>query len=595
MLVEVLDPRVAVAEGAVGVDAAPAVAGAVAAAQREPGAREQGLGAQRRLLGRAGDRRVQPAGSLGEVVAVQPEAPEARRQAQRRLRVGAQREGERGAQVVVLGLERAQRPVGPGLDGVVALGEGQAPVEVAAGPGGRARPTPRGARPRTGGSSRAGAGARVLGDDERLVDQAGRETGHAPALDRAAGAHVLGGVERRTPPANTARRRKSSALLAVEQVVAPVDRRAQRLLARSSAVAAAVAEHVERVVQARRDLLERERAARARRRARCASGMPSSRRQISATTRRCSRRARAGEPGARAERGALGEQRASAPRRRARGHAPRDLAGDAQRLAARRQHPQPRARRASSAVDQVGAGARRGARSCRARAASRAGARRAASASSTERWRGRGTPSAAAAAWATSVGSRDARELDEPHAVGRASPRRAADLEREARLADAAGPGEREQPGAARAAARPPPARARGRRSSVSRRAAGSARRGGAGPRSRGARGTARASLRVGIGLDSARSGRAAARTQRAPPGGGRRRRSSRISARWAASCERARRRPPAGAPTIAARRVALGQLRELHAAASRCSSRSATRRAAAHGSKRSSGSSSPA
>ena len=71
-------------------------------------------------------------------------------------------------------------------------------------------------------------------------------------------------------------------LVVVEQVVAPVERRAQRLLARQRGAAAA-GEQAEAVVEPRGDLLDRQRARPARPPARCASGMPSSRRQISAT------------------------------------------------------------------------------------------------------------------------------------------------------------------------------------------------------------------------------------------------------------------------------------------------------------------------
>ena len=61
------------------------------------------------------------------------------------------------------------------------------------------------------------------------------------------------------PPANTARRRNSAALLVVEQVVAPVDQRAQRLLARQRRAIAA-GQQTEAIGQPRRDLLDRQRA-----------------------------------------------------------------------------------------------------------------------------------------------------------------------------------------------------------------------------------------------------------------------------------------------------------------------------------------------
>ena len=185
------------------------------------------------------------------MVAVQPEAPEPDRQAQRGLRVGAQREGERGAQVVVLGLERAQRAAAARLDRVVALGEGEAPVEVAQRQA-IALARRREALGRVLADRVEQAQALVLGDHERLVDQARRQAGDAPALDRAAGAHVLGGVERERAREHR-QAPEQQALLAVEQLVAPVDRRAQRLLA-GERRAAAVAEDVEAVAQARGEL-----------------------------------------------------------------------------------------------------------------------------------------------------------------------------------------------------------------------------------------------------------------------------------------------------------------------------------------------------
>ena len=169
-----------------------------------------------------------------------------------------------------------------------------------------------------------------------------------------------------------------------------------------------------------------------------ASGMPSRRRQISATSA-CSsgptvnpgraeaaRSANSRSPSASARHPPGRPRRARAA---ARGWSPARAAA-ARRRAGRRPGPRRPAR---------------GARSCRARAACPAGpggrrARRGPSAAE-----GSGTPIAAAAAWATKRVVADARELDEPHLRAVAGRRARGHLERQARLAGAAGPGQREQ------------------------------------------------------------------------------------------------------------------------------------------------------
>ncbi len=259
MLVEGGGGRVLVAQLAVvgdrGADALQVQRG-VAAAQGEPGARQQSLDAQRGALGGGDQRRFEPAVALGEVAAVQPEAPQRRGQAQGGLRIAAQREGQARAQVVVLDLQRAQRAARAGGQRVVLLGQGQAPVEVAYGHrvvlGGGVQAL---GRVLADGVEQAKAPA---GDaDERLVDQPREQVDDLATRDGAAGAHLLGGLQREAARED-GQAAEEHALLAGEQVVAPLDGGAQGLLA-GARRAAAAGEDVEAVAQSRRDLVERQR------------------------------------------------------------------------------------------------------------------------------------------------------------------------------------------------------------------------------------------------------------------------------------------------------------------------------------------------
>ena len=118
------------------------------------------------------------------------------------------------------------------------------------------RPRP-GARPRTGGWCRAGGSAGPVALTSDLSTSRASEVDDLAARDRAAGAHVLGRLQREAA-GEDGQAPEEHALLAGEQVVAPLDRGAQRLLARARG-AAAGGEHVEAVAQPRRDLVERER------------------------------------------------------------------------------------------------------------------------------------------------------------------------------------------------------------------------------------------------------------------------------------------------------------------------------------------------
>jgi hypothetical protein len=285
---------------------------------------------------------------------------------------------------------------------------------------------------------------RLLGDDERLVDEPREQVDDPAALDRSAGADALRGVERE-PAGEDREPAEEDALGARQEVVAPGDRPPQRLLARQRGPAAG-GEHVEAVGQARRDLGGRERG-----RA-CGRELERERHPVQAPAQlgHGGGRVRAGlEAGVR-RRGAVGEE----PRglrvadvvalgERERRHAPRHLARAVQRLAARRQqahggraeehrlgevragrdevlaiveHEQ-RSPPREVADERVERGALRGHRDAE------------------RRERGLGDESRIA----------EPRELDEPDAVGRRVQGRAADLEGEPRLAAAAGTGQRKQ------------------------------------------------------------------------------------------------------------------------------------------------------
>jgi hypothetical protein len=232
VLVERRGGRALVSEQPIGADGVADVAQEtvrVAEAQRQAGAREQRLDAQWRLFGRRGQSRLQPAVALREEPTIQPEPPQPRRQPQRRLGIAAQGPGETGAQVVVLALEHVQRAPRAGGERVVLLGEREAPIEVAqrdgVALGGRLEPL--------GGVLAHGveqAEALILRDDERLLDQPGKQIDDPPPCDSTAGADLLGRLEREASGEEREPAEKR-ALLAREQVMTPVDRGPQRLLA----------------------------------------------------------------------------------------------------------------------------------------------------------------------------------------------------------------------------------------------------------------------------------------------------------------------------------------------------------------------------
>ena len=345
--------------------------------------------------------------------------------------------------------------------------------------------------------------------DERLVDQSRQRGRRSGAGAMAPPAHTSSAASSVKPPAKTRQAAEEHALLAGEQVVAPLDRGAQRLLARARR-AAAGGEDVEAVAQPRRDLLQRQRG-HARR-----GQLDGQRHAVQAPADLLDRRLRPRsvglKPGSAAARSA-NRRLASASDGTRQATSPSQCSGS--RLVARTRTPGPArsrssARRAHASItcSQLSS----------TTIASRA-ARCAARASCAERWAGIGTPTASAVAWATSAPSVEAGELDEPDAVGDrldAGQR----LDRQARLAAAAGADQREQADARRAGARSRRARARGRRT---RSAAGAGCRACRSPaRARAARGTGCGSRDRARRPARRRAAGAAAGTAPAPAGGGR-------------------------------------------------------------------------
>jgi hypothetical protein len=106
----------------------------------------------------------------------------------------------------VFALEHLQRAARAGRQRVVLLGEREAPIEVAQADGvalgSRLEPL--------GGVLAHGveqAEALALRDDERLLDQPGKQIDDPPPGDRAAGADLLGRLEREARRRRPARRR----------------------------------------------------------------------------------------------------------------------------------------------------------------------------------------------------------------------------------------------------------------------------------------------------------------------------------------------------------------------------------------------------
>ena len=412
--------------------------------------------------------------------------PERAGQPQPGLRVGLQAPGQRRAQVVVLGLQPRQPAAAgrrPSSAGSASLGQRQAPVARA----GRAPPPPRPPRAsRSPGVLRAPSPAAgsapppspLVRLHQRLVDQPRQQVEHVRRLEPVAGADRLGRLQR--PAAGEDRQ-------PAEQRPAPA--RSSRSWLQSS-VARSVCWRGRRRPARRRSAAGSGRPA-GRRSARptapctraaassSASGMPSSRRQISRHRRRVRRRsarsraapARARSTNRRDRRRSRAQRRRrvggrSGVRQRQRGHAPGRLAGDAQRArgwwpgcAGRGRRAAARsasAAQASSRCSQLSSTSSRRSR----RPARRPASRRAAGPAAPRTPSARGDRLRARAPGRPAPPARPARRRrgSRPAQLG-------ADLQRQAGLADAAGAGQRQQPRRRQQAPRPRPARARARRS----------------------------------------------------------------------------------------------------------------------------------
>ena len=100
----------------------------------------------------------------------------------------------------------------------------------------------------------AGARLAVFDENERLVDQRAEQVEHREALEALAGSHLLRQVER--PAAGEyGQPAQQLALVLLEQLIAPVDRRSQRLLARQRASRPA-GQQAEAIGERRGDLLD---------------------------------------------------------------------------------------------------------------------------------------------------------------------------------------------------------------------------------------------------------------------------------------------------------------------------------------------------
>ena len=116
----------------------------------------------------------------------------------------------------------------------------------------------------------------LLGLDQVLVDQPAHDVEHRHRVDVADRRHDVLGRLHREEPGEHPEPTEEHLLDLVQPVVAPVDRRGQRLLPGEHGAGTA-GEEVEPIVELRRDSLHRHLTAHARAASSSASGMPSSR------------------------------------------------------------------------------------------------------------------------------------------------------------------------------------------------------------------------------------------------------------------------------------------------------------------------------
>ena len=350
---------------------------------------------------------------------------------------------DRAAAALVLALGQRQRPERvPAREALALPGVAEA----------LARDT--GARSRAAGSAARGGLASASTSD---FSTSRASTSAIVSTGSCSSAHTASAAGSSKPPANTARRRSSTCSGTVSRSWLHCSVAQQGLLARRRR-AGVGAQQPEAVVQA---LRERARTQPPEPRRRPARAPAAGRRAGSRCAPRPSRsRASTAKPGTAAPRAVreqahglvahqlLGGVAALGIRDRQRRHAEHDLAVDAQRLA-RGGEDRQRRRRPQQLVAERRAGGAAGARSCRARAARCARARKSTIACSGERPGSDATSNAAAAACTTRLPSSNAGELHERGSVGVLALAAARELERQPCLAGATGAGERQQAGGA--------------------------------------------------------------------------------------------------------------------------------------------------
>ena len=278
-----------------------------AAAELDRRGGEQRLGAERRPLGTCFERRGEAPLRLVELDPAQPERQQGDAEPQRIVRLAREQDVERGAQVRRLAVEprraalvarrarapswragRATRGCFAGIDEPLACVHADGLEQAVA--------SSRGLRPRPRRAT------------SRRAAPAGRRP---PAHSSPSPAQTSSAASSSKPPAKIASRRNSICLVGLEQVVAPLQRRRQRLLPGRRGVAPG-AQQTEAVVEALRDRRRAERADAARRRARARAA---ARRGGSRCARRRPRSPRRARSPARPRR--RGRRRARRPRTRA--------------------------------------------------------------------------------------------------------------------------------------------------------------------------------------------------------------------------------------------------------------------------------------
>ena len=299
---------------------------------------------------------------LGEATAGAPPAIERRAEAQRERRLAPQRVVDRRRQVGRLGVEDLEPlALAAGLEVRTPLAR---PARGSDRGGGRAPRPPRRPRPaaraRTGARSPAAGSAPPRSRSSAITsDWSTSEASRSSTRSRSipSPAQTSSAASSVKPPAKTARRRSSACSSVGEQLVAPVDRRAQGLLARQRRARPA-GQQPEAVREPACDLLDRRASAPARRPARSPAASRRARWQICGHRLARSRRSprSPGAPCAPARRTAaprrdpatLSGSRRPRSGQRQRRHPPVGLAGHPERRAARGQHHDVRARPAAA-------------------------------------------------------------------------------------------------------------------------------------------------------------------------------------------------------------------------------------------------------